>query len=264
MTAPGLVTRSVPGGDIEILNAGSMVGNTQLRYGAWKWSKTSYRTGVHFCYAFPEITAVSPDSALTAELADGRIFGRHSTVPVELDEHHLGYSWNLGSKVGQVNTGVETFVFWRDGWLLQVHTYDARQPVTLRVGGFALPITQVEPGLRTGLKTSAPGENVLSAFNQGHGTVLQPLLGLTTSTWDTRLDDTTERRHVAAPYHVTPIAGTAPVTGRGVIAALVWAGTDRASAAAWQVTSAAAGVWQLTHPKLGDWTIRHWSLPALS
>ncbi len=254
MTAPGLVTRSVPGGDIEILNAGSMVGNTQLRYGAWKWSKLSYRTGVHFCYAFPEISNVSLDSALTAQVDDGRVFGRHSTVAVELADDHLGYSWNLGFKTGQVNTSVETFVFWKVGWLLHVHHYEARQPVVLRVGGFALPLT------------APPVERVvLSAFApDGRGTVLQPLLGLAATEWDTRLDDSTERRHVAAPYHVTPIARTARHTGAGILAALSWAGTDRADSAAWSVVCGTAGAWKLTHPKLGDWSIRHWSLPALN
>jgi hypothetical protein len=254
MRAPGLVTRSTPGGDIEILNGGSMVGNTQLRYGPWKWSKLSYRTGVHFTFAFPEISAVSLDSALTQQLDDGRIFGRHSTVVVEMDAEHLGYSYNLGFKTGQVNTGVETFVFWRAGWLLHVHHYEARQPVVLRVGGFALP-----------LATPSVERGALSAFSaDGRGTVLQPLLGLPTSEWDTRLDDTTERRHVAAPYHVTPIAKTARHTGAGVLAALSWAGTDRAESAAWSVVSGAAGAWKLTHPKLGGWDIRHWSLPALT
>jgi hypothetical protein len=271
MKAPGLVTRSVPGGDIEILNAGSMVGNTQLRYGAWKWSKLSYRTGVHFCYAFPEISNVSLDSALTAQVDDGRIFGRHSTVAVELTDDHLGYSWNLGFKTGQVNTSVETFVFWRAGWLLQVHHYEARQPVVLRVGGFSLPLLSVGAVALNGPSELAPTSGrlgatapTLSTFSpDGRGTALQSLLGFTATEWDTRLDDSTERRHVAAPYHATPIARTARLSGAGILAALTWAGPNRAESAAWSVVSATAGTWKLSHPKLGDWDLRHWSLPAL-
>ncbi|HEY0865369.1 MAG TPA: DUF2264 domain-containing protein [Lacunisphaera sp.] len=270
MNAPGLVTRSVPGGDIEILNAGSMVGNTQLRYGAWKWSKLSYRTGVHFCYAFPEISNASPDSALTAQVDDGRLFGRHSTVPVELADDHLGYSWNLGFKTGQVNTSVETFVFWRAGWLLHVHHYEARQPVVFRIGGFALPLKATGAVVANGpsdaarerLGATAPTLEYFAP--DGRGTVLQPLLGLTAGEWDTRLDDSTERRHVAAPYHVTPIVRTARHSGAGVLAALSWAGSDRLEATPWRVLSGTAGEWKLFHPKLGDWTIRHWSLTALS
>lgn len=266
MPAPGLVTRSVPGGDVEILNAGSMVGNTQLRYGAWKWSKLSYRTGVHFTYAFPELTNVSFDSALTQQLDDGRVFGRHSTVAVELADDHLGYSYNLGFRTGQVNTGVETFVFWRAGWLLHVHHVEARQPVVLRVGGFALPLHQpAGSALQAGPQPAAERPpDTLEFFSPDHrGTALQPLRGFAATEWDARLDDTTERRHVAAPYHVTPIVKTVRLAGPAVLAALSWAGTDRAESAPWHVASGAAGAWKLTHPKLGDWDLRHWSLPAL-
>jgi hypothetical protein len=254
MPAPGFVTRSLPGGDVELLNAGSMLGLTQIRYGAWKWSKLSYRTGVHFAFAFPEITAFSPDGALTAELDDGRIFGRHSTTAVELTEDHLGYSYNLGAKTGQINTGVETYVFWRAGWLLHVHAVDARQPVLIRAGGFALPLTQ--PAVERGDGHAfAP---------DGRGTVLQPLLGFAGTEWDARLDDKSERRHVAAPYHVAPVARAERFTGAKVFAALSWAGPDRAESAPWQVVSGAAGAWNLHHPKLGAWEIKHWALPELS
>jgi hypothetical protein len=258
MRAPGLVTRSTPSGDVEILNAGSMVGNTQLRYGAWKWSKLSYRTGVHFTYAFPEITNFSFDSALTAQLDDGRLFGRHSTVAVELEADHLGYSYNLGTKVGQINTGVETFVFWRAGWLLQIHRVEPRQPVVLRVGGFALPLAEQH------VERADPGA-VLSAFSSDHrGTVLQPLLGFAAQEWDTRLDDATARRHVAAPHHATPVVRTARLAAPTVLAALAWAGSDRAESEPWQTVSASAGFWRLTHPQLGAWEITHWALPSLT
>ncbi|RXK54535.1 DUF2264 domain-containing protein [Oleiharenicola lentus] len=265
MPAPGLVTRSTPDGEVEILNAGSMVGNTQLRYGAWKWSKLSYRTGVHFTYAFPEISNVSCDSALTQQLDDDRVFGRHSTVAVELDADHLGYSWNMGFKTGQVNTSVETFVFWRAGWLLHVHCYEARQPVVLRLGGFALPLTQVEPALRAGLNPAGSTGSTLAFFSpDNRGTVLQLLAGTATPDWDQRLDDATERRHVAAPYHVTPVFTTPRHSGAGVLVALSWSGSDRTEGDAWVIVTAAAGEWTLAHPKLGGWIVRHWSLPAFT
>ncbi len=274
MRAPGLVTRSTPDGEVELLNGGSMIGNTQLRYGAWKWSKLSYRTGVHFTYAYPESSNVSFDSALTQQLDDGRLFGRHSTVVVELDEHHLGYSYNLGFKTGQVNTHVETFIFWRAGWLLHVHLVEPRQPVVFRLGGFALPLaaSEVGPALRAGLSSSdrTPSSSPplpLSFFSSAsRGTVLQPLLGFTAHEWDTRLDDTTERRHVAAPYHVTPIARTAriPAHTRLTLAALSWSGTDPAEAASWTADFISPSTWKLSHPKLGTWELSHWSLPALA
>ena len=258
MPAPGLVVRSTPDGEVEILNGGSMVGNTQLRYGAWKWSKLSYRTGVHFTYAFPEISAFSPDSALTQQLDDGRIFGRHSTVVVEMDDQHLGCSYNLGFKTGQVNTGVESFVFWRAGWLLHVHCVEPRQPVVLRVGGFALPLHEQHA------ERSDPGTHLAAWAADGRGTVLQLLRGFTATEWDARLDERTERRHVAAPWHATPIGRTARTSSPTVLVALSWAGRDRAESAPWQVTATTAEACTLRHPVLGRWDINHWSLPPLS
>ncbi len=256
--AAGLVVRSTAGA-VEIINAGSQVSNLMLRYGAWKWSKTAYRTGVSFTCAFPHQTNWSVDSALTLRLDDGTVYGRHSTVAIEMDEHHVLYSTNLGFKINQANTGVETAVWWKAGWLLQLHTYEARQPVTLRVGGYALPLPDAH------LLRSDPGP-ILSAWSgDERGTVLQPLSpSLIATEWDTRLDDTKPRAHVAAPFHATPVARTARVNGPGVIATLAWAGTDRAESAPWKITSLAAGQWKLSHPKLGPWEISHWSLPALS
>lgn len=258
MPTAGLVTRSTPGGEVEILNGGSMVGNTQLRYGAWKWSKLSYRTGVHFTYAFPEITNFSFDSALTQQLADGRVFGRHSTVVVEMTEQHLGYSYNLGFKTGQVNTTVESFLFWRAGWLLHVHRVEPRQPVVLRLGGFALPLTE------TSVQRTVAGPWAAAFAADQRGTALQTLLGFTGTEWDARLDDASERRHVAAPYHIAPVATTPRVAAPLHLAALSWCGTGAEEAAPWSLESGTAENWRLLHPKLGRWEISHWALPALS
>jgi hypothetical protein len=257
MRAPGLVTRSTPDGAVEILNGGSMVGNTQLRYGAWKWSKLSYRTGVHFTYAFPEISNVSFDSALTQQLDDGRIFGRHSTVVVEMDEQHLGYSYNLGFKTGQINTGVETFVFWRAGWLLHVHLVDPRQPVILRLGGFALPLTEPHA------LCSDPGSTLSAFASDDRGTVLQSLIPELSPDWDRRLSESEERRHVSAPYHATPLFKSARRASSTALAALSWTGRGHAESYPWQVVSGASGHWRLAHAQLGTWEISHWSLPAL-
>lgn len=260
LPAAGLLVRGV-GGEVEILNAGSQISNLNLRYGAWKWSKTAYRTGTSFTLAFPPPTNWSFDSAVTITLDDGRVFGRHSTVPVEMDESHVGYSWGLGFKTGQVNCGMESFVWWRAGWLLQVHRFDAHQPGVLRLGGYALPLLRPSP-----LSPLHPPASGLAAFApDGRGTAVQPLLGFRGNEWDNRLDETSgPRSHIAAPYHVTPVLRTDRIPGgAGVLAALAWTGKTRADAVAWQVVSAPTGRWQLTHPKLGQWDIVHWSLPEL-
>lgn len=252
----GLTVRSA-GGEVEIINAGSQISSTNLRYGAWKWSKTAYRTGVGFTLAFPNQTNWSLDSALTTQLDDGQIYGRHSTVAVEMDEDHSYYSYSLGSKIKQANTGVEAGIWWKAGWLLQLHVYEARQPVVLRLGGYALPLAKPV------FDRTAAGP-LLSAWSEdGRGTVLQALNGFTAYEWDTRLADTKPRAHVAAPYHVTPVARIDHPAGPSFVAALTWAGTDRAEAAPWRIVSGKAGAWRLTHPKLGNWDIAHWALPAL-
>ncbi len=267
MPAPGLVTRSTPAGEVEILNAGSMVGNTQLRYGAWKWSKLSYRTGVHFTYAFPEISNYSFDSALTQQLDDGRIFGRHSTVALELDERHLGYSYNLGAKVGQINTSVETYVFWRAGWLLHVHHIVPRQPVVLRLGGFALPAgpkDELTPMQFVGPIDGRPCDQASVLFGRSHSgreTILQLLGAPLAFEWDLRTDDSAPRRHVADPYHLTPVFRTERSASPRVVIALSFIGPAREHT--WAVKSSTAEHLQLAHPTLGTWSITHWSLPAL-
>lgn len=253
----GLVVRSA-GGEVELLNAGSQISPTNLRYGAWKWSKTAYRTGTSFTCAFPAQTNWSPDSALTLQLADGRVFGRHSTVALELADTHLACSWALGYAPEQINVAVDTVVWWRAGWLLQLHRFDARQPVALRLGGYALPLAA--PACHRA-STSA----TLAAWDAAHthGTALQPLHGFEATEWDARLDDAAPRAHLAAPYHVTPLAVRRRAAGEGVLAALVWAGSSASESAPWTLVAADAGAWQLDHPQLGSWRLRHAALPAL-
>ncbi|HVU33905.1 MAG TPA: DUF2264 domain-containing protein [Opitutaceae bacterium] len=256
----GIVVRSARG-DVELINAGSQVSNTNLRYGAWKWSKTAYRTGVSFTCAFPTQTNWSPDSALTIRLPDGRVFGRHSTVATELAETHVGYSWALGYAPEQINVGVDTLVWWRGDWLLQLHRLNALQPVELRLGGYALPLT--EP---TCIRSSGP--KLLVAWDSAHrqGTALQPLHGFDATDWDARLDETSPRAHLATHYHVTPLALRRQVVGVEFAAALTWTGTAEHApeVAPWTLESAQAGTWRLRHPQLGIWEVRHDALPDLN
>lgn len=270
--AVGLISRSLPGGEVELLNAGSMVSNGQLRYGAWKWSKLSYRTATGFSFSFPEPATWSADGALVARLADGRVFGRHSTVTVELSADHLGFATNLGHKSGQANVGVETFVFWRAGWLLHVHHVSPRQPVTLTLGGFSLPLTNpavqraasAAQGAAPSEALAKEGATVLSAVSpDARATVLQLLKPASaTPVWDERLDDSSARRHTHAPYHATPVFEFPLQSASFVLAALSYSGPSDSSSA-WHPVALAATDWHLRHPVLGDWRINHWSLPSV-
>jgi hypothetical protein len=129
--------------------------------------------------------------------------------------------------------------------------------VALRLGGYALPLAKAK------VDSSAPGA-VLSAWSDdGRGTVMQALNGFSSYEWDGRLDDAKPRAHIAAPYHVTPIARIQQPVGSAWVAALTWVGSNRAEAAPWRVVSGKAGEWKLSHPALGDWTVSHCALPAL-
>ncbi len=258
----GLVVRHTAG-EVEIINAGSQVAHTNLRYGAWKWSKTAYRTGRGFTCAFPAPTAWSPDSALTLLLEDGRTFGRHATVPLEMTDSHvlynwaLGYAWRNDAPPEQINVGLNTGVWWNGDWILEVHRYEAHQPSTFRLGGFALPL----PDDRVTRSSTRP---VLAAWHADTGgTVLQPLTGFARDAWDERLDESTPRTHLSAPFHVTPLAVSEPLRGDGWLAALTWTGRTRAAAQPWKVVRSDAGSWELLHPELGPWKIAHPFLPAL-
>lgn len=253
----GLVVRSVSGA-VEILNAGSQVSVGNLRYGAWKWSKTAYRTETGFTLAFPTETSWSADSALTLHLDDGTVYGRHSTVAVEMDGQHLYYSSNFGGRNNQVNLSIEAGVWWKAGWLLQLHRYEARQPGVLRLGGYVLPLHEPKVEVVTGPKR-------LEAWSaDGRGTVLQPLRGTSSTAWERRLDTSTPRSHIAQPFHVTPLVSTPRHEGPGWIAALTWTGRSRDEARDWTVVSSPSGTWTLEHPVLGSWKVTHWALPALS
>ncbi|MCF3652037.1 DUF2264 domain-containing protein [Synoicihabitans lomoniglobus] len=256
----GLTVRSIDG-EVEIINAGSQISNMHVRYGAWKWSKTAYRTGVDFTIARPAPTNWSADSALTLHLPDGRVFGRHSTVAIEMTNEHARYVSNLGFKTEQANCSVDTGVWWNRGWILQVHAYECRQPGVLRVGGYALSDHQSDAFT---IEDASP---VLSAWKDGQGTTLQPIHGFTSTAWERRLDDSTPRTHIRAPYHVTATADS-PTVGAaagetGVLIALAWTGPDRAEAQPWALTATAAGAWTLLHPELGEWHLAHDLLPAI-
>lgn len=259
--AAGLTVRSV-GGEVEILNSGSQISNVNLRYGAWKWSKTAYRTGVDFTLSRPNQTTWSIDSALTLALPDGRNYGRHSTVTIEMDHDHVRYISNLGFKHDQVNCSVDTAVWWKAGWILQVHAYENRQPGVLTLGGYALSSRDAST-----LSTAGDGERQ-EVWSGDQGSILQPLTSFAGHSWEKRTDDSILRTHLRAPFHATPYVFTEAIGSAagesGVLAALAWTGTDRGEAAAWTVTSSAAGSLTLNHPQLGDWTINHELLPELT
>jgi len=82
----GLVVRSHDG-EVEVLNNanGICVGN--IPFGTWKWGKLSFRSGVGGEIA-PSATKYPLDAALTAEFANGTVYGRHQCQPVAVSADH--------------------------------------------------------------------------------------------------------------------------------------------------------------------------------
>src|SRR5262249_42018853 len=126
----GLVVRSHSGA-VEVLNNahGITVGN--LKFGAWKWGKLSFRSGIGG--DIPPAESRSPaDAALTAEFGDGSICGRQQSQPVAVTPVHCASAYGLGDRFSQNHVSVETRLWWRAGWQLHWHHIEAHQASRLR------------------------------------------------------------------------------------------------------------------------------------
>lgn len=257
IAAAGLVVRAT-GGEVEILNAGSEITPVNKeKFGPWKWGKQAYRTGVGFAISHSN-DEYSPDMGLTVSGGKlRRTYGRHFTTPTHLGPDYIGSVYSLGDKYEQINTVVESLVFWHGGWLLQFHRYDNYQSMRPILGGFALADRDAES-----LRFEESG-GLLIATSGERATVLQPLCDASTG-WDKRLDDESPRRHVEAPYHATPLIYRPEHKGEGWLAALCWTGKKSTASGAWKITGRAAGAWEFEHAALGKWQLSNPLLPQLT
>lgn len=137
MPAAGLVVRSIDG-DIELFNSETGINPGNTRFGTYKWGKTSYRTGTGFEVA-SESGEFPRDAAVTAESDDGTVYGRHSTHMIKCTNNESAMVYVLGHKVSHFAVQVETHIWWKQGWQLQLHRINALQPATVHVGGQSLP-----------------------------------------------------------------------------------------------------------------------------
>jgi len=256
----GLVVRKI-GEAVEILNAGSSicVGNRD-KFGAYKWGKLAYRTD--FAFTLGSAAHYSADLGLTAtDPRDGRTFGRHYTVPLELTEAYYLSSYNLGDRELQCNVAVETLVAWEGGWFLQVHRIDVYQASELAMGGFALPLTDPK-NLETVLKPP-----IAQARGEGRQVALQGIGDFGELGWTGRLQERGPRAHLIAPFHQIPILRTTVEAGQSVVlASWSFAGSSNEPdlATPWKIVSLDSGHWRFDHRVLGPWSLRHGWLPRIS
>jgi hypothetical protein len=194
--AAGMVVRSIDG-DIELFNSENAINPGNTRFGAYKWGKTSYRTGTGL-----EVESASGeyprDAALTAEAADGTVYGRHSTHMLKCTQDESAMVYVLGHKVTHFAVQVETHVWWNGGWQLQLHKVNALQPAQLTVGGQSLPV----------------GDKVYSVK-------LIPVSGWESS--DTVRHDGADRTHILAECSEYPVL-TSNVDGEATLICLSYCG----------------------------------------
>ena len=197
--AAGMVLRCVDG-DIELYNSESGINPGNARFGTYKWGKNSYRTGVGLEVAsaageFPR------DAALTAEAVeskDGTVYGRHSTHMIKCTEDESAMVYVLGHKVAHFSVQVETHIWWKGSWQLQLHKINALQPAKLTVGGHSLPV----------------GDDTYSVK-------LQNVSGWAAS--DTVRHDSSDRTHITAESSEYPIL-TTEVNGEATLICLSYCG----------------------------------------
>ena len=213
MPQAGLVVRSHDG-EVEVLNNanGICVGN--IPFGTWKWGKLSFRSGVGGEIA-PSAGRYPLDAALTAEFANGSIYGRHQCQPIAVAADHCASVYGLGDRHSQNHASVETHLWWKGGWQFHWHRVVAYQPAVFRLGTYSLPLPE---GRWTELTVN---DAFAHASNGQHGVAIQPLLGF--HHVKANESDPQKRTHLLTWHSLTLTAETEKVAGEHHLLALVWA-----------------------------------------
>jgi len=195
----GMVVRSIAG-EVELFNAESGICPGNTGFGTYKWGKTSFRTGVGFEVQAPD-GEFPRDSALTAESEEGAVYGRHSTHALKCADDGVAMAYVLGDKASLFAVQVETRIWWRGGWQVQLHRYDAHQKARLTVGGYSLP-----------------------SADENHSVALQAVSGFEAS--GTVEHSGANRTHLLAESSSYPILQTEWVEGEGSLVCLSYCGLE--------------------------------------
>lgn len=258
----GLVVRG-HAGEVEVLNNanGICVGN--VKFGTWKWGKLCYRSGFGFEIA-PAENRYPLDAALTADVGDGAIHGRHQAHPIAVNADHCGSVYGLGDRFGQHHVSVETRLWWRGGWQLQWHHVVAHQAAVLRLGTYSLALNAQETALPNpggALRVLSLTARFAIAVSTGRGVAMQPLRGFETVRAHQSSADS--RTHLLSPRSLILAAQTGQIIGEHDLVALVWAGLDERESARWKIAISEPGELQLCHEHLGEWKIACEDFPKL-
>jgi hypothetical protein len=249
----GLVVRSHDG-DVEVLNNanGICVGN--IAFGTWKWGKLSFRSGVGGEIAL-SADRYPLDAGLTAEFANGTVYGRHQCQPVAVATDHCASVYALGDRYTQNQASIETHLWWNGGWQLQWHRVAAYQPTIFRAGTYSLPLKDASAKNRSIAAEFAHAENAEC------GVAIQPLLGF--GRIQAHESDPQHRAHILSWHSLVLAVETDAVVGEQHLMALVWIGRMDRERAPWKIQSSTEGKLTLRHPALGTWPVAHPELPKL-
>ena len=250
----GMVIRSDQG-EVELLNAASSICGGNTAFGAYKWGKLSFRTGVGL-EVKPKDGLYPLDASLTAEAADGTLYGRQSTHPWEIEDDHISSVYALGDRFSQFNVQVESHLWWHGGWQLHLHRYRAHQPARLILGAYSISSSDASSLQEDGAfpQSQARGESYTAALHSLHGF---SSIGRRFATGDLRA-------HILAPHSLTIYLQTEVLEGEGDLLALSWVGTNAMNVNPWTVARSAQGALTLVQAGGEKWSIQYPALPALS
>lgn len=248
----GMVVRS-KSGEVELLNAASSICGGNTAFGAYKWGKLSFRTGVGL-EVKPKDGRYPLDASLTGEAADGTLFGRQSTHPLEIQDDHISSVYALGDRFSQFNAQIESHLWWQGGWQLHLHRYRVHQPTRLILGAYSLSSTEASSLREEGdfPFTQACGET--------HSTALQALHGFSATSRRFATGDL--RAHILSPHSLTILLQTEMLEGEGQLLALTWVGAPGIKVAPWTIRKSDRGFLCLFHEDKKTWEIYHPALPV--
>jgi hypothetical protein len=248
----GLVVRS-DAGEVEVLNNANGICVSNTKFGAWKWGKLSFRSGVGGEIAAAE-NRYPADAALTAEFADGSIFGRHQCQPEAVSSEHCASVYGLGDRFSQNQVNVESRLWWKAGWQFHWHHVVVQQKTRLRLGSYSLPLFD---GAAREVEIN---DRFCFARDARNGVAVQALMGF--KQMRRQDSDPNLRTHILTGHSLTLLAETDWLAGEHDLVALTWVGKPSDKPRAWSLDSNRKGSLTLKHPELGSWTINHPDLPA--
>lgn len=251
----GMVVRSHRG-DVEMLNAATSICGGNTAFGAHKWGRLSFRTGVGWETKRPD--GPQPiDAALSAEARDGTIHGRQPTHPIAVEDDHIASVYALGDRFSQFNVQAESHLWWRGGWQMHFHSCRTWQPSRLVLGAYSLAAEDAEELEESGTFPFVRATNGRSVV------ALQALAGFREVTRRFTRAAERPRVHILAANSLSLALQTNWVEGSYDLLALTYVGDVGKPLLPWTVAESRTGELFLKNPEGETWSITHEILPAL-